>query len=183
MEGAARSESDTVASYSFGVALLSYLAANALQEMKQEIALNTNKVLKMAIFHDLGESATGEIATGVKNWLPPNVLTNVERKLLEALVEDVSGSKEFLSLAREYDKGKTEEAIVVKFADILEAFAHAKDRLGKTFPGYMERKAKSFEEKAAGGSKVAAIIARWLKQLQTEEWVPPKRPWAKQAGR
>ena len=183
MEGASQEYSDSVASHSFCVALVSYLVSNAL--LSRDISINTDKVTKMAIFHDLGESATGEIATGVKKWMEkyfsiPRAVEKMEHELLALLVEDVGVKVEFQRLIEEFDENNTKESKVVKFADVFDAFGHAKERLNKTFPEYLESSREKLRKSDNKDTqKVGEILAKWLVDIE-KYWddIERKRPWA-----
>ena len=84
MEGSTRSESDSVAAHSYSVALLSYLTAKQLGNKFGEI--KWDRVLAMAVFHDLSESVTGELATGFKRRIAQ---TPGRESLIDDLEEEV----------------------------------------------------------------------------------------------
>jgi putative hydrolase of HD superfamily len=185
MEGALRSETDTVAAHSFCVALISYLTARAIIERFPGI--DTERVAIMAIFHDLGESATGEIATAIKRWITKNftsenLVEKMEHDLLNSLVNDVVGGKEIKKLVEEFDECNSKEAKIVKFADALDAFAHAKVRLKKTFTNYLKKVSKKLSRESNDDpeGELGKLLVYWLKEVK-KNWENPKwdmkRPW------
>jgi len=176
LEGALCCEADTVASHSFCVALISYLTAKLLKKKFEDI--NPEETTIMAIFHDLGEAATGEIATGVKMWIKKNLPANehdedpvdkIEHGLLSSLVSNVAdiGGSCIMKLVEEYDEGDSKRARIVKFADVLDAFAHAKVRLNKTFPSYLENVYDKLNKisKDHSNREVGETLVQWLKQI------------------
>lgn len=185
MEGALRTETDTVAAHSFCVAVISYFTASAL--VRDFPNVNVAKATVMGIFHDLSESATGEIATAIKRWIAndaqADLVEKMEHALLNALLKDTVGGEKLQELVVEFDRCASKEARIVKFADALDAFAHARVRLRKTFPGYLER----IREKLCSGSsddsneQLGKLLAQWLEQVE-ENWDNPgwemKRPWS-----
>ncbi|OGZ56088.1 MAG: hypothetical protein A3F85_01920 [Candidatus Ryanbacteria bacterium RIFCSPLOWO2_12_FULL_44_26] len=184
MEGASLQESDSVASHSFCVALISHFTASALAMRFRDI--NSVKVVSMAIFHDLGECATGEIATGIKRWIGCNfptqsVVEKMEHEFLAKLLKDLLGNCEVLRLSEEYEQGSTREAKIVKFGDVLDAFGHAKLRLRRTFPQYLEHARAVLSQSTPGDPEGACglILAQWLSDVE-EKWdsVEKTRPWA-----
>ncbi len=186
LEGYPLRPSDSVACHSFCVAIASYLVAEALKA--RGFCIDTDKVLRIAVFHDLGESATGEIATGVKWWMnhnleSPGIVERMEHGLFGLLVSDVDTKGHLAELIAEYDASNTLEAKVVKFADVLEPFAEAKDRLGTTFPDYLTRsreKLRAAQDEDA--RKVGCLLEHWLEVIEIEwEGIPRKRPWAQAA--
>ena len=186
LEGFPLRASDSVACHSFCVAVGSYLVADALKA--RGFVLDSDRVLGMAVFHDLGESATGEIATGVKLWIdrnlqPPGIVEKMEHGLFALLVGDVGCNEELARLVAEYDANDTPEAKVVKFADVLEPFAEAKERLKTTFPAYLARSRQKLRTaQSDDAQKVGAVLADWIELIE-KEWdnIPRKRPWAELA--
>ena len=106
-------EAISVAEHSWMMTLMAFF-------MKDEFPdVDMNKVIKMCIIHDLGETFTGDIPTFEK--------TAAHEKTEEALLNDwVSTlpdpvSSEMKSLYEEMDERKTLEAKVYKAIDSLEA--------------------------------------------------------------
>jgi len=60
MEGATRSDSDSVAAHSYCVALASYLTDRELNRVQTFAPIRWERVLAMATLHDLAESVTGD---------------------------------------------------------------------------------------------------------------------------
>jgi 5'-deoxynucleotidase YfbR-like HD superfamily hydrolase len=139
----------------------------------------------MAVIHDLGEAATGEIATGVKNWIDQlfpgqEVMQQVEQGLMAALVKSVAAKEEINSLLAEFDAGASIEAKIAKFADVFDAFAEAKEKLKTTFPSYLERQRRKLSTASDPAVQNAGqLLATWLMSLE-RAWdeVRQERPWA-----
>src|SRR3989338_9858206 len=121
--GFKRNEADSVAAHSFVTALLAYFLAKQLQ--KEGIKIDTEKVLKMGLVHDIGETIVGDVGTFVKG-MAGGVFKNIEEEGVKALVEDLDSKDEIIELVSEYNDRKTLEARVVKAADNLDALAQAK---------------------------------------------------------
>jgi 5'-deoxynucleotidase YfbR-like HD superfamily hydrolase len=98
------SDCESVADHSYRLSVLVML-------FSEKLSLNTSKLLKMALIHDLVEAETGDILSHEKNGFE-------EEK--EIALELFSGVPEFYSLWEEFEKGETEEAIVLKQLDKLE---------------------------------------------------------------
>jgi putative hydrolase of HD superfamily len=184
MEGALLSEADTVAAHSFSVALISYLTANAFISRFPDI--NIGKVTIMAVFHDLGESATGEIATGVKAWITKNfpsenIIEKIEHDTLGSLVNEVTGGNEIYDLLLEYDKCDSKEAKIVKFGDVVDAFAYAKDRMKKTFPDYLKKvRQKLSQNSIHGHDEFGSLLSTWIEEIEKDwEAINKNEPWKK----
>ena len=121
--GFKRNEADSVAAHSFSTALLAYFLAKQLQ--KEGMKINPDRVLKMGLVHDIGETIVGDVGTFVKN-MAGGVFKNIEEEGVKALVEGLDSEDEIIELVSEYNGRKTLEARVVKVADNLDALAQAK---------------------------------------------------------
>ncbi len=121
--GFKRNEADSVAAHSFSTALLSYFLAKQLQ--KEGIKINPDKVLKMGLVHDIGETIVGDVGTFVKG-MAGGVFKNIEEEGVKALIAELDSKNEIMDLVKEYNGRKTLEARVVKAADNLDALAQAK---------------------------------------------------------
>src|SRR3989344_4117070 len=121
--GFKRNEADSVAAHSFSTALLSYFLAKQLQ--KEGTKIDPEKVLKMGLVHDIGETIVGDVGTFVKG-MAGGVFKNIEEEGVKALVSGLDSEKEIIELVEEYNGRKSLEARVVKAADNLDALAQAK---------------------------------------------------------
>ena len=121
--GFKRNEADSVAAHSFSTALLSYFLSKQLQ--KEGLNLDAEKVLKMGLVHDIGETIVGDVGTFVKG-MAGGVFKNIEEEGVAALVDGLDSKKEIIELVEEYNQRNTMEARVVKAADNLDALAQAK---------------------------------------------------------
>ncbi len=100
---------ENIAEHSFYTILISWILAK--KENKDE-----NKIIKMAILHDLIEVRTGE-----KNLINKfyNCPTNDLKVIKEICKNNSLNEFHFEKLFQEYFEGKTKEAKIVKDADIL----------------------------------------------------------------
>lgn len=121
--GFKRNEADSVAAHSFTTALLAYFLAKHLQ--KEGVKVDCEKVLKMGLVHDIGETIVGDVGTFVKS-MAGGVFKDIEKEGVKALVEGIDGEDEIISLVEEYNKRSSVEARLVKVADNLDALAQAK---------------------------------------------------------
>lgn len=74
-----------------------------------------NKVIKMALIHDVGESRNTDT-----NYLTKMYTTRDDDKALQDILQGVAIEHEFLTLFQEYKERKTLEARIVKDADQLD---------------------------------------------------------------
>lgn len=121
--GFKRNEADSVAAHSFSTSLLAYFLAKQLKKDGQNI--DPEKVLKMGLVHDIGETIVGDVGTFVKS-MAGGVFKDIEKEGVKALVDGLDSEDEIISLVEEYNDRKTIEARVVKVADNLDALAQAK---------------------------------------------------------
>ena len=147
-EGAARSETDSVAAHSHLVTLISLLVVKQVGNKFGPISLE--RVLAMATLHDLSECVTGDLESGFKRRLESKpdqkrLLDQLEQEAFADLVGDISTPNELTELFQEYSDLKTKESKIVKFADVLEAFAHGHDRIGKIYPAYLNHSRAALE--------------------------------------
>lgn len=108
-------EPESVADHTWGCATLVMMFSG------QE-DLNTEKCLKMALVHDLGESKVGDLATravDLENKVSKEEKDRKERNALEEMTEKL-GSSEIMDLWEEYSERETEEARFVKDMDLVE---------------------------------------------------------------
>ncbi|MBI5378308.1 MAG: HD domain-containing protein [Thaumarchaeota archaeon] len=111
----------------------SYLTAVMSMIISDLHGLNTQKVLKMSLFHDLAESITGdlmpeEISKNDKTELENQTMFDIFSKLPQNLVDDYS------KIWHEYQEGKSKEAILVHEVDRLEMALQARKYLSEGLP-------------------------------------------------
>lgn len=102
------SSNDTIASHSFRTATVGYLLADLE-------GVNKEKVLKMALFHDISEARTGDA-----NFINKFYSEQKERLAYQDQTKNIPSGEEMKFLLDELKEGKTKEAIVVKDADTLD---------------------------------------------------------------
>ncbi len=104
---------ESVAEHSWRMALMAYLIKDEFPE------LDMDKVILMAIIHDLGEAFTGDIPT----FLKTEADSQKEEDLLTAWVKTLPQPfcDEMLSLYAEMEARETQEAKLYKALDNLEA--------------------------------------------------------------
>lgn len=110
---------ETVASHSFGAALLGWWIA------KKE-GLNPEKMIKIILVHDIVESITGDITPQDHRYSNKR---KFEKKFIEVLREDtpIELREEVISLVEEYNEGKTLEAQLASGIEKLETILQAQE--------------------------------------------------------
>lgn len=87
----------------------------ALVIAKYEKARDTDKIMKMALVHDIPESRSGDV-----DYLSRQYVTRNEALGLDDMLGDTVLQKEFTELWHEYEKRECIEAKIVKDADNLD---------------------------------------------------------------
>ncbi len=130
---------ESVADHSFRTALLAMI----FSDLKK---INSEKVIRIALLHDLGESLIGDYTKHEKEKMGREIVKKERRaikKILSFLPKNLKDKYE--KLWREFDEGKTKEAKLVKEIDKLEMAIQAHEYLKQ---GYRKEKLKEFFEDA-----------------------------------
>ncbi len=144
---------ETVASHSYGVALLTMLLAPS--------HLNKERCLKMALIHDLQESIVGDITP--YDDITAEEKSQIETQAIQRIEEQIhiEGLKELFA---EYEANSTPEARFVKDIDRLDAILQAKyydetkktkDKIFNEFYNYANLHTNKDEE----------IISQWFEKV------------------
>jgi putative hydrolase of HD superfamily len=104
---------ESVAEHSWRLALMAFLVKDEFPD------INIDKVIRMCIFHDIGEAKTGDIPAFQKTQQYEEVERNVVSKIFEGLPEHYKDELDILF--EEMDEQKTTEAKLYKALDKLEA--------------------------------------------------------------
>lgn len=120
---------ESVADHTYGVALTALLLADLIDE-----PVNRERLLILALLHDLAESVTGDIPSPAGPFFPPGVKEAAEEQALSALLEDWPAGEAHVKLWREYQEASTVEGRLVRDADHLEMLLQgdAYERAGAT---------------------------------------------------
>jgi putative hydrolase of HD superfamily len=103
------SEVANVAEHSFRVIWIALLLA------KKEKVKNEEKILKMAMVHDIAESRTGDV-----DYLSRMYADLKEELAIGDIIDQTAFEKEFLGLWKEAEERKTLESKIIKDADTLD---------------------------------------------------------------
>jgi putative hydrolase of HD superfamily len=117
---------ESVAAHSFGVAAAAMLLADRARARGRRI--DVERVLRMALLHDLTEARTGDLPQTVKRYFAPGALGAAdERAAAEALAPAGAIGAEYLELWHEYERRASLEARIVKAADKLDLLLQARE--------------------------------------------------------
>ncbi len=138
---------ESVADHSYSTAII----AMVLSDSKK---FNTEKVIKMALLHDLAESVTGdftpeEISKDNKNSIENDAMSEILSKLPKEI------EKEYQMIWKEYMEGTTKEAILLHEVDKLEMAIQA---VKYSSEGYSNDKLKVFIESARNRIKSKELL-------------------------
>lgn len=111
--GVPRESCESVADHVFATALLAYWLARA--HFPQ---LNADKVLRLALMHDLGEIYAGDIIP--QDQIDPATKSTQERVAVEKIFSSLPSGAEYLALWDEFEQASSSEALFVRQVDRLE---------------------------------------------------------------
>ena len=118
MRGIAGAES--VADHSFGVAFISLILAEMVDQ-----PLDKAKLLTIALLHDLPESVIGDVTTPAAAYFPPGAKRNAETGALDELLHGLPCAEHWHSWWQEFEAGTSVEGRLVRDADRLDMLIQA----------------------------------------------------------
>ncbi|MBX3279498.1 MAG: HD family hydrolase [Acidobacteria bacterium] len=117
---------ESVASHSFGTAVIAMLLADSARARGADV--NVERVLRMALLHDLTEARTGDLPSTVKRYFAPGALHHANEKAAADILEPLGLEGEALfEVWREYEDRETLESRIVKAADKLDLLLQARE--------------------------------------------------------
>lgn len=134
---------ESVADHTFRTALLSMLAADIKNSKKTDKRLDVEKILRMALLHEIGESIIGDWDYYAKKKLGSETKERKEMeavKMLLSLLPEELGS-DYWELFEELSRNETPEAKLVNSTDVLEMCVQAVEYVNA---GYDKEKLKDF---------------------------------------
>lgn len=113
-------DAESVADHSFRCAVLA-MCLGDLAEM------DTDKLIRMLLFHDVQEALTGDYDSLAKERTGPLEVKKMERTAIKRLLSMLPGDleKRYLLLWREFEDHKTPEAVLAKDIDRIEMVMQA----------------------------------------------------------
>ena len=117
---------ESVADHSFGVAWIAMLLADRAQAQGQ--AVNVERVLRMALLHDLAETRTGDMPATIKRYFDKAALEHADETATAEILAPLGAlGSTYLDIWREYEERQTREARIVKAADKLDLLLQARE--------------------------------------------------------
>jgi len=138
----------------------------ALVIAKHEGVANTDKILKMAIAHDIAESRTGDVDYISRQYVKRN-----EELAINDMLQRTSLQKEFAELWQEYEERKSIESRIVKDADTLDVDMELAERRARGIPLEKEwSKQRAHVRKTQIFTKGAKKISAAIKASNPDDW-------------
>lgn len=139
---------ESVADHSYGTAIMAMI----LSDYKN---MNVEKMMKMALLHDLAESITGDFIPGEisrenKTDMENQVMQEIFSKLPPALVE------KYMLLWDEYQKGVSQESVLLHEIDKLEMAIQA---IKYSSEGFSKETLQEFIDSARKGINSKELLA------------------------
>lgn len=110
---------ESVAEHSFGTALVALVLSETLQSRSGE-KLDREKVLLMALLHDLAEARLTDLPTIALRYLPEKIKSQAEASALADLLAPLPSAGTLKGLWQEFEDQTSPEGRLVRDADKLE---------------------------------------------------------------
>ena len=110
---------ESIADHCYRMTLLSMVLADTL--VAKGMKLDTEKVMRLSLLHEIAEARIGDIPFTVLTYIPEEVKETGERKAVTSMLEKFGSiGKWYQELWEEFEKNETIEAKLVRAADKLE---------------------------------------------------------------
>jgi putative hydrolase of HD superfamily len=106
---------ESVASHSFGVCVTAMLLADKLAA--RGVAIDVEKVLRIALLHDWAETRVGDMPRTATLYFGSAARKQAE---IAAFTDVVDGDARYVDLYNDYERRESQEARLVKAADVLD---------------------------------------------------------------
>ena len=115
---------ESVAAHSFGVSVTAMLLADQL--LSRGVAIDVEKVLRIALLHDWAEARVGDMPRTATLYFGAEVRKQAETSAFRDLTEPVNRDHaRYTNLYHEYEERNTLEARLVKAADVIDLLVQA----------------------------------------------------------
>jgi putative hydrolase of HD superfamily len=114
---------ESVAAHSYGVALAAMLLADEC--MARGVRVNVERVLRLALLHDLQEARTGDMPRTVADYYGKETRRRAERAAFDDIMRGARRAESYGALHEDYEDRASLEARLVKAADVIDLLAQA----------------------------------------------------------
>lgn len=121
---------------------------------REDAEVDTGKIVKMALVHDIAESRTGDV-----DYLSRQYVTRDETSAAHDIFDETSVGDEFIALLEEYEKRDCLEAKIVKDADNLDVDMELCEQ---AMQGNALRKTWQFNRRLVADTKLYTKTARLM---------------------
>ncbi|MCI0525115.1 MAG: HD family hydrolase [Acidobacteria bacterium] len=117
---------ESVASHSFGVAVIAMLLADRARARGVEV--NVERLLRMALLHDLTESRTGDLPSTIKQYFDKASIKAADERIAREMLAELGDLTEsYLELWFDYEHRASIESRLVKAADKLDLLVQSRE--------------------------------------------------------
>lgn len=114
---------ESVASHSYGVALAAMLLADEC--VGRGVRVNVERVLRLALLHDLAETRTGDMPRTMSAYYTKDARKRAERAAFDDDMRGAGEAGRYAALHEDYEERASLEARLVKAADVVDLLAQA----------------------------------------------------------
>src|SRR5262245_14968295 len=117
---------ESVAAHSFGVAVIAMLLADRARARGVEV--NVERLLRMALLHDLTETRTGDLPSTIKRYFEKASITAADEAIAKEIFSELGDlSESYLELWYDYEHRASVESRLVKAADKLDLLMQSRE--------------------------------------------------------
>ena len=117
---------ESVAEHSFGVAVIAMVLADRARARGVEV--NVERLLRMALLHDLTESRTGDLPSTIKGYFDKASIRGADESIAKEIFSELGDLNEpYLELWFDYEHRASIESRLVKAADKLDLLMQSRE--------------------------------------------------------
>lgn len=110
---------ESVASHAYGVAVIAMWLAD--RSNRRGVQVDVERVLRMALMHDLTETRTGDLPSTIKKYFGKKNVKDADHRIAEEVFSGLGDiGKDYFELWQEYERRDCLESKIVKAADKLD---------------------------------------------------------------
>jgi putative hydrolases of HD superfamily len=117
---------ESVAAHSFGVAVIAMLLADRARA--RGVKVNVERLLRMALLHDLTETRTGDLPSTIKSYFDKASIKAADESIAKEIFAELGDLNEpYLELWFDYERRASIESRLVKAADKLDLLMQSRE--------------------------------------------------------